>query len=97
MGREDKVVWVVIPRYNQSMKTAISIPDELFEAADALAQRMGISRSRLYADAVAEHLAKHRDEEVTQRLDAVYGGAGEPGLGEALRRAQARSVGPGQW
>ena len=79
------------------MKTAISIPDELFEAADALAQRMGISRSRLYADAVAEHLAKHRDEEVTQRLDSVYGGAGEAGLDDALRRAQARSVSPGQW
>ena len=93
----DKVVRVVIPRYNQSMKTAISIPDELFEAADALANRMGISRSRLYANAVAEHLAKHRDEEVTQRLDAVYGDAREPGLDEALQGAQARSVGSGQW
>jgi metal-responsive CopG/Arc/MetJ family transcriptional regulator len=35
------------------MKTAISLPDELFESADALARRMGISRSKLFATAVA--------------------------------------------
>jgi hypothetical protein len=43
----NRAVRVVMPRESKSMKTAISIPDEPFEAADALAQRMGTSRSRL--------------------------------------------------
>ncbi len=40
------------------MKTAISIPDEIFDSADALAEEMGVSRSQLYATAVAEFVAK---------------------------------------
>ena len=54
------------------MKTAISLPDDLFESADALAERLGLSRSELYATAVAEYLAKHRDEDVTGRLNDVF-------------------------
>ena len=54
------------------VKTAISLPDELFEAADRLAARLGRSRSELYATAVAEYLDRHRFEGVTERLDAVY-------------------------
>ena len=59
----------VIPWYVYGMKTAISLPDDLFESADALAERLGLSRSELYATAVAEYLAKHRDEDVTGRLN----------------------------
>jgi metal-responsive CopG/Arc/MetJ family transcriptional regulator len=78
------------------MKTAISLPDELFESADALAQRLGVSRSELYATAVAEFLAKHQDTKVTERLDQVYGQ--QPSrLERPLRRAQARSVRPPVW
>lgn len=78
------------------MKIAISIPDELFESADALADQMGIPRSRLYADAVAEYLAKHRNRDVTSRLNEVY--ADEPsGMVEAMRSAQARSAGSTEW
>lgn len=78
------------------MKTAISIPDELFESADALADQMGIPRSRLYAAAVAEYLAKHRDRDVTSRLNEVY--ADEPsGMVEAMRSAQVRSLGSTEW
>ena len=54
------------------MKTAISIPDDVFEAADELAEEQGISRSELYATAVAEYLAKHRAEDVTAKLNEVY-------------------------
>jgi metal-responsive CopG/Arc/MetJ family transcriptional regulator len=78
------------------MKTAISLPDEVFESADALAERMGLSRSELYATAVAEYVAKHRDQDVTARLNDIYGD--EPsGLDSALRSAQARSVGRSEW
>jgi len=54
------------------MKTAISLPDKLFQEADAFADRVGLSRSELYATAVAEYLARRNDAVVTARLDAVY-------------------------
>lgn len=78
------------------MKTAISIPDELFASADKLADALGVSRSQLYATAVAEFLAKHRAGNVTARLDAVYAKRQKP-LDKRLRRAQARSLRASEW
>lgn len=78
------------------MKTAISIPDELFESADALAERLGVSRSQLYATALAEYVAKNQARKVTDRLNAVY--ATEPGpLDPGVRQLQARSIPRDQW
>ena len=74
------------------MKTAISLPDELFASADSLAERLRVSRSELYATAVAEYVAKHRDAEVTARLNEVYSDV-PSGIDPCLRRAQARSMG----
>jgi metal-responsive CopG/Arc/MetJ family transcriptional regulator len=54
------------------MKTAISIPDPLFESVDALAKRLGVSRSALYARALEAFLADQRKGAITRRLDAVY-------------------------
>ncbi len=54
------------------MKTAISIPDHVFDEAEKLAQRLGMSRSELYANAVSEYLREHRSEEVTEKLNEVY-------------------------
>jgi predicted transcriptional regulator len=85
-----------IPWYTFSMKTAISLPDDLFETADQLAARLGVSRSQLYATAVAEYVAKHRGQDVTARLNEVYSGE-EASLEPELRRAQARSVGKPGW
>ena len=55
------------------MKTAISIRDEVFEAAERTAEALGISRSELYTKAVGEFIERHADERVTERLNAVYG------------------------
>ena len=78
------------------MKTAVSLPDELFLSANDLAQRQGVSRSELFAVALAEYLAKHRDENVTAKLNEVL--ADQPsGLDPAWRKAQARSVGSAKW
>ncbi len=82
---------MVILQYYQGMKTAISLPDELFASADSLAKRMSVSRSELYATAVAEFVAKHRSKDITARLDAVYADLSGD-VDPALRRAQARSV-----
>ncbi len=54
------------------MKTAVSIPDVLFDAADEVADRLGMSRSQLYAKALAEYVSKHRDDDVTAALNRVY-------------------------
>lgn len=54
------------------MKTAISLPDKLFQEADEFADRAGLSRSELYATAIAEYLARRNEAVVTARLDAVY-------------------------
>lgn len=54
------------------MKTAISIPDAVFEGAEQLAARAGISRSELYSTAVADYIARHRAAGVRERLDAAY-------------------------
>lgn len=81
------------------MKTAISIPDEIFESAEALASRLGVSRSELYATAVARLLAEHEHGQLTARLDAVYGDAIdepsrlEPGYAALQSRAVRRGAG----
>jgi hypothetical protein len=59
--------------YTRPMKTAISIPDRLFEAAEKAARRLGISRSELYQRAVAHYLEAHSGDVVREALDKVYG------------------------
>lgn len=78
--------------YTQSMKTAISIPDRLFDAADQLARRLGMSRSELYARAIATYLAQESDQDVTERLDAVYAEV-ESRMDPLVTAAQRRAVG----
>ena len=78
------------------MKIALSIPDEIFESAESLGKRLGVTRSRLYATALAEFVAKHRGRKTTERLNAVYG-AEESGLDDATRRLQQRSIVRESW
>ena len=54
------------------MKTAISLPDSLFRQADQMAAELSISRSRLVAMALEEFIRRHRQQRMTERLDAVY-------------------------
>ena len=78
------------------MKVALSIPDELFETAETLSKRLGLSRSRLYATALADYVAKHRGRKTTDRLNAVY--ADQPShLDAPVRRAQRRSIESARW
>lgn len=55
------------------MKTAISIPDHLFQAAEQLAAKMGLSRSELYRRAVTRYLESQSEFVVREALDRVYG------------------------
>jgi predicted transcriptional regulator len=53
------------------MKTAVSIPDDVFEEGERLAVRLQTSRSQLYARALAEFVARHDDDHVTAAMDEV--------------------------
>ena len=70
------------------MKTAISLDDRTFAEAEALAQKLRLTRSELYRAALREYLARHSGEDVTAALDRVYGAGGEGG--DDLRRESAR-------
>jgi hypothetical protein len=75
------------------MKTAVSIPDRIFRAAEQLAARWGISRSELYAKAVDALVEKHNDEIVTSRLNEIYGPEGEDSsLDTALAALQGHTL-----
>ena len=54
------------------MKTAISIPDDVFTEADRLAAKLHQSRSQLYSRAIREYVARHSADDVTDALDALY-------------------------
>jgi len=58
------------------MKTAISIPDDIFEEAERLADRLQTSRSQLYARALAEFVARHDDDRVEAAMNAVVAEVG---------------------
>ena len=51
---------------------AISIPDSVFHAAEALAKRMGMSRSALFRRAAGNYVEAHEHDRVRDALDAVY-------------------------
>jgi len=71
------------------MKTAVSIPDELYQGAERLARQTKKSRSRLYGDALKEYLARHAPDEVTEAMNRACAEAGEakhPFVSAAARR-----------
>jgi predicted transcriptional regulator len=76
------------------MKTAISLPDAIYRDAERLARRLRKSRSRLYQEAVAEYLARHDPEAITEainRVAAVVDTGPDPFSGAAARRVLGRS------
>ncbi|MEW6744984.1 MAG: ribbon-helix-helix protein, CopG family [Planctomycetota bacterium] len=80
------------------MKTAISLPDAMFHAADRMARRLGISRSELFQRAVQQYLGSRRQAELTEALNQVY--AAEPSsgrLGSLLHELQLASLPREDW
>lgn len=78
------------------MKTAISLPDPLFEAADALATRLGITRSELFRRAMERLLSDYNEEQITDALNRVYGNESST-LDPMLARMQAASLEREEW
>jgi len=78
------------------MKTAISIPDDIFEKAEELAERLEVSRSQLYARAIAEYAERHSSQRVRERLDEVYANQ-ESELDPVLALMQSMALPPEKW
>ncbi len=87
-------------RYNFSytliMKTAISIPDPIFESAEKVAKNLGISRSELYTKALVRFLETYQDTTITKTLNEVYAEV-DSGFEPVLAQIQAASLGQEQW
>ncbi|HEX5010879.1 MAG TPA: ribbon-helix-helix protein, CopG family [Planctomycetota bacterium] len=80
------------------MKTAISLPDPLFKAADRLARRLGISRSELFQRALSMLIEKHEGADVTAALNAVYRRPDVPrGIDPLLLEMQLASLPKEDW
>jgi metal-responsive CopG/Arc/MetJ family transcriptional regulator len=76
------------------MKTAVSIPDEVFEGAERLARRTKRSRSRLFSDALKEYLARHTPDQVTEAMDRAIdelGDSNDTFVSSATRRVLEQS------
>jgi len=78
------------------MKTAISLPDPLYEAADALAGRLGITRSELFRRALERLLSDYDDEQITDALNRVYASESSA-LDPTLVGMQAASLSREEW
>ena len=79
------------------MKTVISLPDELFHAAERLARESRRSRSQLYADALADYIRRRADDSVTTAMNRVVDQLGEDGADPALTGAARRTLMRSEW
>ena len=78
------------------MKTAVSVPNEVFERGERLAKRLKVSRSELYSRALREYLARHAPDEVTAALDRVCEDL-DTGTEEFRREAARRVLESSDW
>lgn len=78
------------------MKTAISVPDRIFREAERHALRAKKSRSQLYAEAVAEYLARHAPDEVTEAMNRVADEV-ETGPDDFVASAARQTLGRVEW
>jgi len=78
------------------MEIAVIIPDEVSRQAEELAAALGMSRSELYAQALAEFIRERRDERITERLNQVYA-ANDSDLDAVIQQLQAVSLPVEQW
>jgi metal-responsive CopG/Arc/MetJ family transcriptional regulator len=83
--------------YTSPMKTAISIPDDLFQAAEKLARRLKISRSELYQRAVAHFLEQHGGDVVRESLNRVYAKKSNRGLDPLIKAAGEHILTDDEW
>ncbi|MBI4662584.1 MAG: ribbon-helix-helix protein, CopG family [Verrucomicrobia bacterium] len=79
------------------MKTEISLPDAMFQAAERLARRLGISRSQLFQRALQQYLRDQRQLGVTEALDEIYAAEPKSRVRPILSRFQMASLPREEW
>lgn len=80
----------------KTMKTAISIPDPIFQAADSLANRLGVSRSEFYSKAIEAFIEQNKNRDVTARLNQVFASESNS-LGDDYYNLQRQSLNREEW
>lgn len=78
------------------MKTAISIPDDVFARAEQFAHQRKIARSALFTAAVDEYIQHHRQDDVTRKLNEVYAKE-DSSLDPVFARLQSLSLPKEEW
>jgi metal-responsive CopG/Arc/MetJ family transcriptional regulator len=79
------------------MKTAISLPDELFEEGEQVAKRLAVTRSELYARALSEFVGRYRAGEVRDSYDRAYGDEATDAASRFRRAAARRAFQSSEW
>jgi predicted transcriptional regulator len=86
------------PGYTDGMKTAVSVPNDVFAKADRLARAMGKSRSEVYSAALREYVARHAPDEITEAVDSVVEELGEAATPDHfVKRAARRRLESVEW
>lgn len=78
------------------MKTAVSVPDDVFEGAERLARREGRSRSEVYSAALREYVARREPDDVVDALDRVVAEVGE-GIDPFVTASSRRTLENSEW
>ena len=79
------------------MKTAVSVPDDLFAQVDRLAKGSRRSRSEVYSAALREYVARHAPDEVTAGLDRIIAAIGQPDRDRFVAAAARETLGSAEW
>lgn len=80
------------------MKTAISIPDDVFDQAERAAKRLGLSRSELFTRAIQAYLATRAEQNITNSYDAAFADdAGTSDVDELRRESTRRALSEVEW
>jgi predicted transcriptional regulator len=82
--------------YTPGMKTAVSVPDDVFQSAERLARRERRSRSEVYSAALREYVARHAPDEITDALDKVLADTGAS-VDPFVAAAGVRAVDRADW
>lgn len=82
--------------YTGLMKTAISLPDELFERGERVARQLNLNRSQLYSRALQEFLKKHDPASITAAFNEVYNKESST-IDPALMQMQMLSLSKDEW
>jgi len=78
------------------MKTAISVPDDVFARVDRFARRNKISRSAVFSAAAEEYVQHHQRTGITERLNAIYS-KDNSALDPVISKLQSSSLSSGSW